>query len=229
MLGQFQEGRKVYTLLESDESLNLCTLLEQLIREADEQVRTEGAYRAGTDDLATTVALAVLCRQPETREYQMIYAHVGDSRVYLLREQEPLKRLTNDDGLLAKLIENQLINDADALRIDQTMHADQLSETEYSYFRLRGGITQALGGPLPPTIHIDQTSIHPGDRILLCTDGIHDNLTDKEIEDILRNGPRTAIARMLIESALHRSRQERSTTVRAKPDDMTAIVITCRF
>ena len=57
-----QEGRKAHTLLESHESLNLCTILEQLIHEADEQVRTEGAYRAGTDDLATTVALAVLCR-----------------------------------------------------------------------------------------------------------------------------------------------------------------------
>lgn len=226
---QLQEGRKVHTLLASKEALNLCTTLEQLIQEADEQVRTEGAHRAGTDDLATTVALAVLCQRPETRDYNMVYAHVGDSRIYLLHGQESLKRLTSDDGLLAKLIENQIINDADALRIDQAMHADQLSETEYSYFRLRGGITQALGGPLSPTIHINQTPISPGDRILLCTDGIHDNLTDKEIEEILRNGPRTTLARMLVERSLQRSRQERSTTVRAKPDDMTAVVMTCRF
>lgn len=226
---QLQEGRKVHTLLASNEALNLCTTLEQLIQEADEQVRTEGAHRAGTDDLATTVALAVLCQRPETRDYNMVYAHVGDSRIYLLHGQESLKRLTSDDGLLAKLIENQIINDADALRIDQAMHADQLSETEYSYFRLRGGITQALGGPLSPTIHINQTPISPGDRILLCTDGIHDNLTDKEIEEILRNGPRTTLARMLVERSLQRSRQERSTTVRAKPDDMTAVVMTCRF
>jgi protein phosphatase len=147
----------------------------------------------------------------------------------LLHGQEPLKRLTSDDGLLAKLIENQIINDADALRIDQAIRTDQLSETEYSYFRLRGGITQALGGPLSPTIHVNQTPISPGDRILLCTDGIHDNLTDEEIEDTLRNGPRTALARLLVERSLHRSRQERSTTVRAKPDDMTAVVMTCRF
>jgi PPM family protein phosphatase len=229
IIRQQQEGRKAYTLLESRESLNLCTTLEQLVHEADEQVRTDGAYRAGTDDLATTVALAVLCRLPETRNYTMVSAHVGDSRIYLLHGQEPLKRLTSDDGLLAKLIENQIINDADALRIDQAMHADQLSETEYSYFRLRGGITQALGGPLSPTIHVNQTSISPGDRILLCTDGIHDNLTDEEIEDTLRNGPRTALGRLLVERALQRSRQDRSTTVRAKPDDMTAVVMTCRF
>jgi len=191
-------------------------------------VRTEGAQRAGTSDLATTVALVALCRQPAQRGYTMVYAHVGDSRIYLLRANEPLRRLTSDDGLLAKLVENQVINEEDALRIDQAMRAEQLSDTEFSYFRLRGGITQALGGPQAPTNHLDQVTVYPGDRILLCTDGIHDNLTDEEIEAILRTGPRTSVARLLIEHSMARSNQERDITVRAKPDDMTAIVITCR-
>ena len=159
----------------------------------------------------------------------MIYAHVGDSRVYLLQGEQQLKRLTNDDGLLAKLVENKIIDEAEALRIDQAVDANQLSDTELSYFKLRGGITQALGGPLPPTIHINSTTIHPGDRILLCTDGIHDNLIDEEIEAILRNTPRSSTARTLIEYAILRSHQERSETIRAKPDDMSAIVLTCRF
>ena len=149
--------------------------------------------------------------------------------MYLLREHEPLKRLTIDDGLLGRLVENQMVSEEDAHRIDQAMHVDDLSDLEFSYFRLRGGITQALGGPLPPTIHVDQISIVPGDRILLCTDGIQDNLTDKEIEDTLRNGPRNSVARLLVEQSLLRSRQERQDTIRAKPDDMSAIVMTCRF
>jgi serine/threonine protein phosphatase PrpC len=228
ILEKQQKKRKIPTFLENCDKLNLCTILEDLIRDADEHVRTTGAQRAGTDDLATTVALAAFCRQEETRDYTMVFAHVGDSRIYLLREGEPLKRLTNDDGLLAKLIENQIINEADAFRIDQAMIVEQLSDTEISYFRLRGGITQALGGPLPPSIHIDQTTIHPGDRILLCTDGIHDNLTDAEIEEILRKEPRTTAARILVERSIERS-HDRSNTVRAKPDDMSAIVLTCRF
>jgi protein phosphatase len=159
----------------------------------------------------------------------MIYAHVGDSRIYLLRENESLKRLTVDDGLLGRLVENDLVSEEDALRIDQTMNVEQLTDVELSYFRLRGGITQALGGPLPPMIHVDSTPVYPGDRILLCTDGIHDNLTDAEIEEIVRATPRFAIARLLVERAIERSRQERSETIRAKPDDMSAIVLTCRF
>src|SRR5260370_27875413 len=157
-----------------------------------ELLLTEGASRAGTDDLATTSALTALCREHGQKHYTMVYAHVGDSRIYLLRELEPLTRLTSDDGLLARLVENQIINDKDALRIDQAMRADKLSDMEFSYFRLRGGITQALGGPVPPTVHIDKTPIQPGDRLLLCTDGIHDKLTDEEIEPIMRTGPRTS-------------------------------------
>lgn len=228
-VGQLQKRRNTQALLEHYDAMSLCALIEQLILEADEHVRTEGAQRAGTDDLATTVALAVICREATTHNYKILYAHVGDSRVYLLREGEPLKRLTNDDGLLAKLVENKIVDDQDALRIDQAMHADQLSDTERSYFRLRGGITQALGGPLPPSIHVNQMNIRPGDRILLSTDGIHDNLTDEEIEHILRNAPRVSTARLLVEHSIHRSHQESNLTIRAKPDDMTAIVLTCRF
>jgi PPM family protein phosphatase len=229
LLQRAQKGRRVQGFLQDCSEVELCTILEQLIIEADEQVRTEGAHRAGTNDLATTVAIAALCRQPKSKGYTMVFAHVGDSRIYLLRADEPLKRLTSDDGLLAKLVENQVVNDANAFRIDQAMRADQLSDTEYSYFRLRGGITQALGGPQPPTIHTNQVTIYPGDRILLCTDGIHDNLIDEEIEHILWTGARTTAARLLIEHSIRRSNEERNITVRAKPDDMSAVVMTCRF
>lgn len=229
LLKQQQKNRRIPSILEYCDHTNLCTVLQNLLLEADDRVRTVGAKRAGTDDLATTVALAAFCKQPGTSNYTMVYAHVGDSRVYLLQGEKQLQRLTNDDGLLAKLVENKIINETEALRIDQAVQANQLSDTELSYFKLRGGITQALGGPLPPTIHIDQTTIHPGDRILLCTDGIHDNLIDAEIEDILRNTPRSTAARTLVEYSILRSHQDRSETIRAKPDDMSAIVLTCRF
>jgi PPM family protein phosphatase len=122
-----------------------------------------------------------------------------------------------------------MVEEEDARRIDQAMRSEKLSEVEFSYFRLRGGITQALGGPVPPTIHVNHIPIVIGDRILLCTDGIHDNLIDDEIETILRNSPRDAAARNLVEHSLHRSREERHISIRAKPDDMSAIVITRRF
>jgi PPM family protein phosphatase len=228
-LGQIHKRRNIRHFLKDCDKVDFCTLLQHLVELADETIRTEGVREAGTDDLATTVAIAALCHNPEQNEYTMVYAHVGDSRVYSLQKDQPLRRLTIDDGLLGKLVENEIVNEEDARRIDQAIHTEELTEAELSYFRLRGGITQALGGPLPPEIHIDQISIAIGDRILLCTDGIHDNLTDLEIEDILRKAPRNAAARLLVENALLRSREERQTTIRAKPDDMTAIVLTRRY
>jgi PPM family protein phosphatase len=226
---QIHKGRYIRRFLEDSDKIDFYTLLQNIIEHADELIRSDGVKEAGTDDLATTVAIAALCRVSEKNEYCMVYAHVGDSRVYLLREHEPLKRLTADDGLLGKLVENELVNEADAYRIDQAKDADELSDAEFSYFRLRGGITQALGGPFPPEIHISQIPISIGDRILLCTDGIHDNLTELDIEEILRKAPRNAAARLLIEHALLRSRQERHISIRAKPDDMSAIVMIRRF
>ena len=228
-LGQIYTQRNVRGFLKDCDQVDFCALLQHLIALADETIRTDGVREAGTDDLATTVAIAALCHQPGKNEFNMVYAHVGDSRVYLLKKDAPLQRMTIDDGLLGKLVENEIVNEEDARRIDQAMQAEDLSEAEISYFRMRGGITQALGGPLPPEIHIDEIPIAIGDRILLCTDGIHDNLTDLEIEKILRKAPRNAAARLLVESALLRSREERQITIRAKPDDMTAIVLTRRY
>ncbi len=228
-LHDIQKGAPLKKGIISCEAADYCEVLKRLVETADEQVRTTGASEAGTDDLATTVAMAMLCQHTESNAYTLYYAHVGDSRIYLLHENEPLKRLTIDDGLLGRLVESQMIEEEDARRIDQAMRSEELSEVEFSYFRLRGGITQALGGPVPPTIHLNQIPIAIGDRILLCTDGIHDNLTDSEIETILRNSSREAAARALVEHSLSRSREERHVTVRAKPDDMSAIVITRRF
>lgn len=222
---QLNKRHSMRQILEKCDKIDFCTVLEQLLDYADEQVRTEGAQRAGTTDLATTVAMATLCRQ--NHDLYMYYAHVGDSRVYLLpAEGGPLRRLTTDDGLLGRLVENQMMGEEDARRIDQAMYASELTDLELSYFRHRGGITQALGGPLRPNIHIDSTAIAIGDRVLLCTDGIHDNLIDGEIENILRHTPRHLAARYLVDHSLLRSHQERHATIRAKPDDMSAIVLT---
>ncbi len=166
ILTQHRGRRKVYMMLEDGDQHDLCTILEKLILDADEQVRVEGANRAGTDDLATTVALAAFCTHSEVREYTMISAHVGDSRIYLLRGQNKLQRITDDDGLLTKLVENEVVDQQHAYQIDQATQSDQLSDPDYRYFRLRGGITQAIGGPIPPTVHLNKTTVYPGDRIL---------------------------------------------------------------
>ena len=217
------------TLVHEDD-IDVLATTQGLIEKAQEAIATEGAKRE-PDYPGTTVALAIFCRARQAGAYVMGYAHVGDSRIYLLRQQQPLTRLTFDDGYLLTLLEKQVITEADALRIDQATSADQLTETELTYFNKRNGITQALEHPHPKirelTIHVSQTTLHPGDRVLLCSDGIHDNLTDAEIEATLRRSARTTIARTLVQQAIQRSFDDKSVTIRPKADDMSAVVVTC--
>lgn len=223
------------TLFEQGEKSDLHAALLHLVQKAHECIRmaeipqtVEGTQRTGTEDQATTVALAVLC-QRSMGDYSMVYVSVGDSRIYLLREGKALTRLTHDDSVLTKLVQDHRMSEADALRIDQASQLEELSEMERTYFTKRNGITQALGDSQPLVIHSDQIAIRPDDRLLFCTDGIHDNLTDHEIEEIMQRKARTKTARVLVEQAVQRSRQSSSTTIRAKPDDMSAVVVTCNY
>jgi protein phosphatase len=215
--------------------LDVPAILQQLIKEAHEQIRSDGAKRRASfsrsiwsDDQATTVALAVIVQQEGDQGYTLFYAHVGDSRIYLQRGDDALKRLTEDDSILTELVKNHELGEKQALRIDQATQEDDLSDIELVCFQQRNGITQALGDSQSLQVHVAETPLQPGDRILLCTDGIHDNITDAEIEDILRKGKRPAAARRLVEQALQRSQEDR-TSLRAKADDMSAVVITYSF
>jgi PPM family protein phosphatase len=219
-------------------SADCLTLVQSLIEEAHARVRSEGTrqlqdqYDEPSEVVApkTTVALVVLCQkdqQDQASSYSMVYAWVGDSRVYLLSAEQRLTRLTNDDGLLTELVNAHLLADHSARHIDQATQPWQLTSTERLYFEKRNGITQALGDRLPPLVHVEQATIVPGDRLLLCTDGIHDNLTDKELEALLRQGARTTVAQHIVRAAILRSRQDPVEAMRAKPDDMSAVVVTC--
>ncbi|HEY6540446.1 MAG TPA: PP2C family protein-serine/threonine phosphatase [Ktedonobacteraceae bacterium] len=211
-------ARKARATLAKEETGNPETKVED-----EEQEEKKDRYPE------TTVAAVLLCRQAGVDGYNLGVAHVGDSRVYLLRTDQPLQRLTRDDGYFTLRVEDHTINEEDAVRIDQATEADQLNDTEREIFNKRNGITQSLGHRIhkknpTPTIHTAQTNVVPGDRILLCSDGIHDNLTDSEIEAILRQEARTTAARHLVQTAVNRSHEE---CLRAKKDDMSAIVITC--
>jgi PPM family protein phosphatase len=175
---------------------------------------------------ATTVALVVLSRKANERRYVLTCAHVGDSRVYLLPQDGELQRLTDDDGFLSLRLKDGSINNDDALRIDQATALEQLNAVELGYFSWRNGITQSLGEP-EIDVHIGHAEVATGDRILLCSDGIHDNLTDRELATFLHKGKRTTAARLLVRHAIARSHEDEQVVIRAKRDDMSAIVITC--
>jgi len=191
--------------------------LQGLIRQADAVIASL-VIPAGQKRPATTVALGVLSFQQD--QAYLTVAHVGDSRVYLLRTGYPLQRLTEDNGYFPFALRRGLLSREEAQRIEQAQAASDLSPADLRHFERRNQITCAVGWTDFPCIRTSSHNLLPGDRVLLCTDGVHDNLTDQEIEEVLC-GSDGSYAKQLVSVAYHRSQQAH---FRAKQDDVSAIV-----
>ena len=98
---------------------------------------------------------------------RLVIAQVGDSRAYLLSGGR-LQQLTRDHSLMAEMIE-----------------AGQITPEEARVHPKRNFITRALG--TAPTVHPDlyELNVSPGDRLLLCSDGLCGMLDDEAITKIL--------------------------------------------
>jgi serine/threonine protein phosphatase PrpC len=196
----------------------LESVLQALIRQADTAI-AELPIPPEHKRPATTAALCALSTH-QGQAYATV-AHIGDSRVYLLRAGQPLRRLTKDNGYFSFAVRHQQLTEEEALRIEQAEQAEDLLPEQQAHFARRNTITCAVGWSDFPRIQTSSLALFPGDRVLLCTDGIHDNLTDREIEEILLAATDEPGAQSLVNAAMERSQQAH---FRAKRDDMSAIV-----
>src|SRR5215210_2639821 len=113
----------------------------------------------------TLTALALV---QDDGEEQLALINVGDSRAYLFHQGE-LIQLTEDHSLVEELVRDGKLTPAEA-----HVHPQ------------RSIITRALG--MEPVIQVDSWEITPfvGDRILLCSDGLTNELSDERIASALR-------------------------------------------
>ena len=97
----------------------------------------------------------------------LVYAHVGDSRIYRYRNKK-LEQLTHDHSLLRELAD-----------------MGQLDDHRANNFAYKNVITRAIGTEsyVEPAVHT--TDVCEGDIYLMCSDGLSDMLSSKEIEKII--------------------------------------------
>jgi serine/threonine protein phosphatase PrpC len=201
----------------------LRNLMRDSILEADQQVREAVDRQPELSGMATT---AIVVKFWETANHRrlLVHGHVGDSRLYIFRARGVLERVTIDDGILSTHVAVGLMSEEEAYTIDQAENWQDLDERQKRYFYQRGLITQAIGGRGDPEVHVGQAELYPGDRVLVCSDGIHDNLTEAEIAQLLQKGGRND-ADALVRAARKRSQRGLQATMRSKPDDMSAIIV----
>lgn len=120
---------------------------------------------AGYNGMGTTVVVCAVQRG------QAHIAHIGDSRAYLIRAGA-LKQLTTDHSLVQELLSRGRITEAEA--VDHPR---------------KNILTRALG--TDPAVEVDTTHLDllPGDRIMLCTDGLTNHVDAQELLEFAQKDP----------------------------------------
>jgi protein phosphatase len=145
-------------------------------------------YGMGT----TCTALSIVGRE-------LSFAHVGDSRLYLIRG-ESITRLTRDHSYVGRLVETGIVRSEDAESHPQ-----------------RHILTAALGSGRDVTPHIPEhpTHLEEGDILLLCTDGLWGVISDPDLARVVQSNPPTEACQKLVAMALDRG----------GPDNITVLVL----
>jgi protein phosphatase len=143
--------------------------------------------RAG---MGTTLTAAVI------QENQLKVSHVGDSRAYLVRNKQ-ISRITKDQTYIQSLIDN-----------------NEITESEAKNHPQRSLLLQAIDGITESIPVITSIEILENDKILLCSDGLTNVVTDEEILEIVNQFDYVGAVSALIEKALENG----------GPDNITVIV-----
>jgi serine/threonine protein phosphatase PrpC len=173
-----------------DDDLGLA--LKQAYRRANETVFRAGEEEPSHAGMGTTLTSALLHGKYAT------IAHVGDSRAYLLRG-EVLTQVTRDHTFVAEEVAQGRIT-AEAARRDP--RRNRLTHVIGTHPRLEGKLPD-----------IFELTLLPGDRLLLCSDGLYDVLDDSEMRRALGEQDPGAAARQLVEAAKERGTRDNATAV----------------
>jgi protein phosphatase len=149
-----------------------------LIQAANARIHEESRDDAQRAGMGTTLTAAYVAGE------DVIVAHVGDSRCYLLRDGD-LTRLTRDHSLVEELVRR-----------------GKLTEEQAEAHPQRSVITRALGAGADVEVDVDVFPARDGDLFLVCSDGLTGMVHEAQLKPLLEQpGPLERIGRSLIAAA----------------------------
>ncbi len=176
-----------------EESIKTTDLLINLFKEIHRAL----LFLSGSYDecygMGTTLTLCWL------RPHHCHFAHIGDSRLYQATgySEKTLHQLSHDDTHVGWLLRQ-----------------GKISEREAKYHPGRNLLQKALGADHQfVTPQVSSFTCSPGDRLLLCTDGITDGLFDHQLLDIITDASQDSPARHLVEEAVKQSGRDNATAI----------------
>ncbi len=158
-----------------------CTATNRLNAAVMQANRTVYEAALSTPELSgmgTTIAAALLARD------QLSFAHVGDSRIYLIRSGS-IEQLTSDHSF-----------------VQEQLGRERITKEEASQSLFKNVLTRALGVDEEVAADLGELTVLADDILLLCSDGLYNMLSDEEmLEIILRAGNVRAASEILTDIA----------------------------
>lgn len=179
-------------LFDQDTSNNTPDMIQRAIQTANARIYEIAQEDPGLEGMGTTVVAFLL----DTR-YRGTVAHVGDSRAYRYRKGQ-LKALTTDHSVVAEMQRRGLI-----------------SADEAAIHPRRNEILRSVG--ILPAVEVEVAAVEvaPGDRFVLCSDGLSGVVGDDEIAAVVQAETPGAAVDLLIQMA----------NERGAPDNVTVQVL----
>ncbi len=159
---------------------DVLAVLEQAVQTACAAVFARGKAEAEKRGMGTTLSALVIVGE------RGFIGHVGDSRVYLLRQGQVVQ-LTEDHSLVNELIRRGKLT------------KEGLAGSPYSAFK--NAVTRAVG--VYETVQVDTIDfdVLPGDQFLLCSDGLHSYLDDASVVELFGSEEITQVPKRFIDHA----------------------------
>ncbi|GMV67913.1 MAG: PP2C phosphatase [Pseudomonadota bacterium] len=175
-------------------------LLKESVQLANQRILKTAGTRAEYRGMGTTV-VAVLFRGDRVH-----VAHVGDSRLYRFRDDQ-LHRLTTDHSLQEELVARGMFSAEEVRRLGKS-----------------NVVTRALGVDAAVDVSVGEHEVHGGDLFLLCSDGLHDVLSE---EDMLANLRRfmpdlPRLTRALVQAANARGGKDNISVILGRAEPIAA-------
>jgi len=164
-------------------------VVKSVVDSVNREVNLMGKRNERFEGMATTLVMVMILGR------NALIAHAGDSRAYLIRDKKAYL-LTDDHSVAKTQLKRGLISAEDAL------HGSHSST-----------VTRAIGMSERVEPELLNLELMPGDKFLLCTDGLSRYITTEEIASITRSAKIEKLAERLVELADRRAGKDNITAV----------------
>jgi PPM family protein phosphatase len=185
-----------------NKDLDPTTLLHEAFERANQSILQSQKISPEQGDMGTTAVVVIL-----SETHGPWCAHVGDSRLYRFRDTQ-LKQVTEDHTWVAQAVRAKILT-LDQVRLHPWRHV----------------LSQCLGREDLNQIDINPIDLRSGDTLLLCSDGLTEEVTDKAIAQLLNAAPTCdEAANALVQEAKTNGGHDNITVVLVAVDEIESFV-----